>query len=110
MHQTDLTQDNNHNRMSIENMWSNTKGDSGSWGIEGYEVPRDYFDHLKTKQGKVLWEKLKSTKLENNWPPRLEKDSNDKLIWPKRPNYIDEVNKFFFKNIKFKMKKNRLEN
>ncbi len=78
-------------KLSIENMWSVTKGDTGSWGIEGYEVPKDYFDHLKSKEGKVLWQKINSKKLQSYWPPKLPKDDNDKLIWPKRPNFIEDV-------------------
>lgn len=78
-------------KLSIENLWSITRGDTGNWGIEGYEVPKDYFDHLKSKEGKVLWEKINSKKLQSNWPPKLPKDDNEKLIWPKRPNFIEDV-------------------
>jgi len=78
-------------KLSIENMWSVSRGDTGNWGIEGYEVPRDYFDHLRSKSGKVLWEKLTSKKIQPSWPPKLPKDDNDKIIWPKRPNFIEEV-------------------
>jgi hypothetical protein len=78
-------------------MWGVTKGDTGNWGIEGYDVPRDYFDHIKSKGGKDLWAKINNKKLVSRWPPKLPKDDNDRLIWPKRPNYINDVIKFYLK-------------
>lgn len=85
-------------KLSIENMWSVTRGDTGNWGIEGYEVPRQYYDHIKPIDSKVLSDKNNSKKQESSWPPNLPKDDNDKLIWPKRPNFIEEVNNFIKKN------------
>jgi len=82
----------NKNKISIDNIWASTKGDTVNWGIDGYEAPKQYFDHLKAKEGKVLWEKINNKKIVPNWPPKLPRDSTDKLIWPKRPNFIDDVN------------------
>lgn len=89
----------NNYKLSVENMWSVTRGETGNWGIEGYEVPKEYFDHIKTKKGKEIWESIISTKPKSYWPPKLDKDDNDKPIWPKRPNFIEDVfskNKFYF--------------
>jgi hypothetical protein len=90
MSETEPNQQSNY-KLSIENIWSVNRGDAGNWGIEGYQVPRDYVDHLKSKEGKVLWEKINNKKLQSNWPPKLPRDDNEKLIWPKRPNFIEDV-------------------
>ncbi len=90
MSETDINIPNS-NKLPIDNLWNVAKGDAGNWGIEGYEVPQEYFDHIKSKRGKELWDKLNSKKLTVNWPPKLNKDDKDRVIWPKRPNFIDEV-------------------
>lgn len=28
-------------------MYSVVRGETGAWGIEGYEVPKKYYDHAK---------------------------------------------------------------
>lgn len=79
-------------KIGVEDMWSITRGDTGNWGIEGYEVPRHYYDCIKSKKSREIWEQIATNKIKPGlWPPKLPKDSDDKLVWPKRPNFIDEV-------------------
>ena len=88
---------NNHNyKINIDDMWAIAKGDTGNWGIEGYEVPRNYYDCLKSKKNREIWEQITSNKIKpGQWPPKLPKDADDKIVWPKRPNFIDDVIKKF---------------
>ena len=91
---------NNHYKISLDDMWGIAKGDTGNWGIEGYEIHRKHIDCVKSKKNKEIWEQITSNKSKPGlWPPKMAKDSNDKLIWPKRPNFITEVIKLTFKYI-----------
>jgi hypothetical protein len=92
MSMTEPNDQSKHYKIKVEDMWAIAKGDTGSWGIEGYDVPRDYYDCIKSKKSKEMWEIISSKKINPGlWPPKLQKDANDKIIWPKRPNFIDEV-------------------
>lgn len=63
-------------------------------GIEGYEVPRHYYDYHQ-----VMWEKKRNRILTSHkhvWPPDdwpKDKDSDTK-VKPKRKTYIDELYKW----------------
>ena len=91
------TQSNNY-KIGVQDMWNIAKGDTGNWGIEGYEVPPLHYDCAKAKKQRAIWEQMTKNKLQPGlWPPKLPKDAEDKVIWPKRPNFIDEVNKKIIK-------------
>jgi hypothetical protein len=91
---------NNNYKIGIEDMWGIAKGDTGNWGIEGYEIHRQYYDCLKSKKNRDIWNDITSNKSKPGlWPPKLPKDSNDKIIWPKRPNFITDVFNNNLKNI-----------
>jgi hypothetical protein len=81
------------NLLSVEEMWSLVKG-GDNWGIEGYEVPRKYFDYNNAKWKKEVQEMVKKPRAE--WPPKnWPKDKEtDKPYPPKRPNYLDQVYKW----------------
>jgi hypothetical protein len=71
-------------------MWNCIKGSSQNWGIEGYEIAKKYFDYRQ-----VVWHKKREKILKEHkkeWPPQdWPKDKeNDKLVPPKRINFIDE--------------------
>ena len=36
-------------KITPEEMWTTVRGQTQNWGIEGYEVPRKYFDHEQYK-------------------------------------------------------------
>jgi hypothetical protein len=80
--------------LSIEEMWSTDKGDGKNWGIDGYEVPKKYFDHAQSEWLKKRQDIL--NKHERKWPPPdWPKDKEtDKQVPPKRPNYLDQVYKW----------------
>lgn len=83
---------NNNYKIGVGDMWSLAKGETGNWGIEGYEIHGQYFDCLKSKKDKERWEQITSNKSKPGlWPPKMPKDADDKLIWPKRPNFITDV-------------------
>ena len=77
-----------------EDMWNAEHNSSSSWGIEGYEVPKVYFDYHQE-----LWVKERGNILNAHkrvWPPEnwpRDKET-DKKVPPKRPNYIDEYIKW----------------
>ena len=82
-----------HYKINVNDMYAASKGDAGNWGIEGYEVPAHYYDCLKSKKEKAVWEQISSNKLiPGVWPP-FPKGEDGKTIFPQRPNFIDEVNK-----------------
>lgn len=77
-------------KITPEEMWDITKGTNKNWGIEGYEIPRQYFDVRQQKWLKKREQIINAHKRE--WPP---------LDWPKpkegekpqppvRINFIDE--------------------
>ena len=77
-------------KITPEEMWNCIKGSSQNWGIEGYEIAKKYFDYRQ-----VLWHKKREKILKEHkkeWPPQdWPKDKeNDKLVPPKRINFIDE--------------------
>lgn len=78
-------------KITPEEMWTTVRGQTQNWGIEGYEVPRKYFDHEQYK-----WEIKRSEILNRHkreWPPSdWPKDKEtEKPIPPVRKNYIDDV-------------------
>lgn len=79
--------------LSADEMWQVAKG-SDNWGVEGYEVPRKYFDYAQQKWEKNRAEMIKHPK--GQWPPSdWPKDKEtDKQLPPKRPNYLDQLYKW----------------
>ena len=76
-------------KITPEEMWSCMHGSSETWGIEGYEVPKKYYDYHQVK-----WYQEREKILNQHkrvWPPEdWPKDKeNDKKIPPKRPNFLD---------------------
>ena len=73
-----------------EEMWKCVKGSTQKWGIEGYEVPKKYYDYHK-----VIWEKKRAKIIDahkKEWPPKnwpKDKES-DKFVPPTKLNFIDE--------------------
>ncbi|CAD8155724.1 unnamed protein product [Paramecium octaurelia] len=65
--------------MTIEQMYSVVRGETGAWGIEGYEVPKKYCDPLKQAQEREFFAgKLKK-------PPTI----------TKRGHFLDDIAKPF---------------
>jgi hypothetical protein len=83
--------DNNY-KLTVEDMWKTTNINNEN-GIEGYELVKVYFDHLKSKENKKVWDKNTSKKIKVDWPPQKLKDTNGQVQWPKRKNYLDDVKK-----------------
>lgn len=81
--------DNNY-KLAVEDMWRTTNINNEN-GIEGYELVKVYFDHLKSKEYKKVWDKNTSKKIRVDWPPHSFKDENGQVKWPKRKNYLDDV-------------------
>lgn len=77
--------------MSPEEMWTCIRGNTQNWGVEGYEVPRHYFDHYQAKWAKER-EKIKKEH-KALWPPKdwPKSKEGDTQIPPQRLNFIDEV-------------------
>ncbi len=77
-------------KITPEEMWNCIKGSSQNWGIEGYEIAKKYYDYRQ-----VVWHKKREKILKEHkkeWPPQdwpKDKES-DKLVPPKRINFIDE--------------------
>lgn len=66
------------------------------WGIEGYEVPRQYYDYHQ-----VMWKKKVADiakKCPRHWPPKdwpaKSRDEPEIKVPPKRPNYLDDLFKW----------------
>lgn len=66
------------------------------WGIDGYEVPRQYYDYHQ-----VMWKKKVeqiAKKCPRQWPPKdwpaKSRDDPERKVPPKRPNYLDDVIKW----------------
>ena len=81
-------------RITPEEMWSCVKGSSMNWGIEGYEIPKHYYDYHQVKwqqERKVILEKHKRVWPPQDWPKSKE---DDKLIPPHRPNFIENYIKW----------------
>lgn len=75
--------------MTIEEMWKTVNSNDN--GIEGYEINKKYFDYLKIREWKKMWEKNTSNKVKCTWPPQHLKDGDGNIKWPKRKNYLDDV-------------------
>ena len=80
--------------ISPEDMWNAEHNSSSSWGIEGYEVPKVYFDYHQEvwlKEREKILNAHKRVWPPENWP----RDKvTDKKVPPNRPNYIDEYIKW----------------
>ena len=65
------------------------------WGIEGYEVPRKYYDYHQ-----AVWQKRRKKILEQHkhvWPPDdwpKDKEDDTLKVKPKRSNYLDDLYKW----------------
>ena len=77
--------------MTADEMWRTVNINSET-GIEGYEINKKYFDYIKAKEWKKIWEKNTSNKVKCVWPPQEFKDGEGGIKWPKRKNYLDDVN------------------
>lgn len=62
-----------------------------SWGIEGYQVPRKYHDHIKKKKEDEINEMIKKGK-KPGWPPLYKEPS-------KRGNFLDDEIKSKFTKV-----------
>ena len=86
--------DNSHPSISYkitpEEMWNCIKGSSQNWGIEGYQITKKYYDYRQVKWLQEREKILKAHKRE--WPPQnWPKDKEtDKLVPPKKTNFIDD--------------------
>ena len=81
-------------RITPEEMWQCVKGSSQNWGIEGYEIPKKYYDYHQVKWYQEREKILKDHK--RVWPPQdwPKSKDEDKLVPPHRPNYIDDYIKW----------------
>lgn len=80
-----------HYKLTPEEMWTCVRGTSQNWGIEGYEVPRNYFDFYQArwvKEREQIKKEHKSLWPPKDWPKSKEGDTQ---IPPRRINFIDEV-------------------
>ena len=84
-------------KLTPEEVWKTVKKDN-TFGIEGYEVPRKYFDFYKRKEEIRRENVMKRRTPKHEWPPSdwKDKDSNgDEIIKkPKRPNFLDDIYKW----------------
>ena len=80
--------------LTPEEMWKTVKKEN-SFGIEGYEAPRKYYDFYRRKEEIRREGLLKQRAPKHEWPPKEWKgtDSNgDEIIKkPHRPNFLDDV-------------------
>jgi hypothetical protein len=87
----------NKTKLSKDDMWSLLGGKDKSWGIEGYEAPRHYYDYNEIK-----WEKERAEILKNHksvwppkdWPKKKKDDGSNEPTKPIRPNYLDLIYKW----------------
>ena len=77
-------------KITPEEMWNCIKGSSQNWGIEGYQITKKYYDYRQVKWLQEREKILKAHKRE--WPPQnWPKDKEtDKLVPPKKTNFIDD--------------------
>ena len=98
------------NRLTPDEIYRLSKRQN-DWGIEGYEVPRHYYDYHQ-----VLWERKRTKILENHthvWPPHdWPRDKEDDKIKhpPKRKNYLDDLYKWCHSYYDPKRAKELIEN
>jgi hypothetical protein len=80
--------------LTPEEMWTTIHGTNQNWGIEGYEVPRQYYDYHQVKWAQERKKILDSHK--RVWPPTdWPKDKEtDKPVKPIRKNFIDDYIKW----------------
>ena len=80
--------------LTPEEMWTTIHGTNQNWGIEGYEVPRKYYDYHQVKWAQERKKILDSHK--RVWPPTdWPKDKEtDKPVKPIRKNFIDDYIKW----------------
>lgn len=81
------------NLMTADDMWNvMNSGGSGSWGIDGYESPKIYFDFKKQKLDREKYQLNQAVWAKKQHYPKpkeyLDKDGN-KII-PQKKNFIDE--------------------
>ncbi len=74
--------------LSLDEIWETIKG-SNQFGVEGYEVPRQYLDPRKTKKDREILDQVKDQLKhpKKYWPIM----KNDEPYVSKRPNYLDDV-------------------
>ena len=78
-------------KITPNEMWTCVRGQTQNWGIEGYQVPRKYFDHEQYKWEIKRAEILRNHRRvwpRNDWPKDKE---TEKPIMSIRKNYIDDV-------------------
>ena len=77
--------------ISPEDMWNAEHNSSSSWGIEGYEVPKVYFDYHQEvwlKEREKILNAHKRVWPPENWP----RDKvTDKKVPPNRPNKMGKI-------------------
>lgn len=83
--------------ISPNDMWSLNRGQDSTWGLEGYEAPRNYLDYRQSKWEKERAEILKKPPGKwppSDWPKVKKEDGTMEVSKPKRPNYLDQVYKW----------------
>ncbi|MGL4948506.1 MAG: hypothetical protein ACRC42_03945, partial [Mycoplasma sp.] len=79
--------------LTPDELWKANKQESG-FGIEGYEIPRKYYDFHKSVENKKRAETASSKrKPKHNWPPK-EWQQKDQIVKPKRPCYWDDIERW----------------
>lgn len=78
-------------KITLDDMWK-ISNNSNDLGIEGYEIIKTYFDHIRSKTEKKIWKKNTSKTVRPDWPPHNLRDNEGKINWPKKLNYLDDVN------------------
>ncbi|MCQ2817338.1 MAG: hypothetical protein MJ252_08750 [archaeon] len=81
-------------KLTPEEMWNCERGTGETFGIEGYEVPRQYYDYHQVK-----WFRERKEILDKHarvWPPPdwPKSKDGDKAVPPVRWNFIDDVVKW----------------
>ena len=82
--------------MSPEEMYRTVKKDN-TFGIEGYEVPRKYYDFYKRKEELRREGLLKQRAPKHEWPPKdwkTTENGEEVMKKPRRPNFLDDVYKW----------------
>lgn len=89
-----ISETNPNYKLTVDEMWKTININNG---IEGYEIHKKYFDFIKAREFKKIWERCTSGKVQCKWPPIEFKDKNGDIKWPKRKNYLDDVIFLIFK-------------
>lgn len=53
-------------KMSIGEMYSLVTRQEKNWGVQGYEVPKKYFDHIESRKHK---DQLEASQRQVTWQP-----------------------------------------